>query len=115
MNKKMFMVTLPHTDKNKSQNPAIKMLLPGFIAIVRVRCGKSNCKCARGARHEAFYRVTYSSGNRLRKYVRRDQLAEVLAACQAHRDLQAQLRAGRAEYKQLLAQTRNLAKLIGSE
>jgi hypothetical protein len=48
----------------------------------------------------------------LRKYVRRDQLAEVLAACEAHRELQAQLRAGRAEYKESLAQTRKLIKLL---
>jgi hypothetical protein len=90
-------------------------MLRGFVTRVRVRCGKSNCRCSRGARHLAYYHVTYSSGIRVRKYVRRDQLAEVRAACEAHRDLQAQLRAGRAEYKQLLAQTRNLAKLISSE
>jgi hypothetical protein len=103
-----------HVDKNKGENPAIKML-PGFIASVRIRCGKSNCRCTRGDRHVAHYHVTYCGGARSRKYVRRDQLPEVLAACEAHRVLQAQLRAGRAEYKQLLAQTRNLAKLIGSE
>src|SRR5688500_14210786 len=100
--------------KTENENSAIKML-PGFIASVRIRCGKANCRCSRGARHLAYYHVTYSKGFRFRKYVRRDQLAEVLAACEAHRDLQAQLRAGRAEYKQLLAQTRNLAKLIGGE
>jgi hypothetical protein len=102
------------SNKNKSEDPAIKML-PGFVAIVRIRCGKSNCRCSRGDRHVAHYHVSYHSGVRSRKYVRRAQLAEVLAACEAHRVLQAQLRAGRAEYKQLLAQTRNLAKLIGSE
>jgi hypothetical protein len=105
---------MPRETKTKNQNPAIKML-PGFIASVRVRCGKLNCRCSRGARHLAYYHVTYSRGLRTRKYVRRDQLTEVLAACEAHRHLQAQLRAGRAEYKQLLAQTRNLAKLISSE
>lgn len=93
----------------KIHNSAIKML-PGFIASVRVRCGKANCHCSRGARHLTYYHVTYSHGFRFRKYVRRDQLAEVLAACEAHRKLQAQLRAGRAEYKQLLAQTRKLVK-----
>jgi hypothetical protein len=87
-------------------------MLPGCIASVRVRCGKSNCRCARGDRHIAHYHVTYCDGARSRKYVRRDQLAEVLAACQAHRILQAQLRAGRAEYKESLAQTRKLAKLL---
>ena len=91
------------------------MPLPGFVTIVWVRCGKANCRCARGNRHIAHYHVTYHSGVRSRKYVRRDQLAEVLAACKAHRDLQAQMRAGRAEYKESLAQTRKLVKLIGSE
>jgi hypothetical protein len=100
--------------QNEIENSAIKML-PGFVTTLRIRCGKSNCRCSRGDRHTASYHVTYSCGIRSRKYVRRDRLAEVLAACEAHRDLQAQLRAGRAEYKQLLAQTRNLAKLIGNE
>jgi hypothetical protein len=102
------------TPKIKNENSTIKML-PGHVATVRIRCGKSNCRCTRGDRHVAHYHVTYYSGVRSRKYVRRDQLPEVLAACEAHRQLQAQLRTGRAEYKELLAQTRNLAKLIGSE
>jgi hypothetical protein len=102
------------SNKNKSEDPAIK-ILPGFVAHARIRCGKANCRCGRGDRHTAYYHVTYNYGVRTRKYVRRDQLPEVLAACEAHRNLQAQLRAGRAEYKELLAQTRNLAKLIGSE
>jgi len=101
-------------EKMESENSAIK-ILPGFIASVRVRCGKSNCHCVRGQRHVAHYHVTYFGGVRSRKYVRRDQLPEVLAACEVHRKLQAQLRAGRAEYKELLAQTRKLAKLLGSE
>jgi hypothetical protein len=104
----------PSGVKTESQNSAIKML-PGFIATVRIRCGKPNCRCTRGDRHVAHYHVTYESGTRFRKYVRRDQLPEALAACEAHRHLQSQLRAGRARYKELLAQTRNLAKLIGSE
>ena len=100
--------------ENKSENLAIKML-PGYVATVRVRCGKSNCRCARGDRHVAHYHVTYNSGLRFRRYVRRDEVANVRKACQAHRDLQSQLRAGRAEYKQSLAETRNLAKLLSSE
>ncbi len=102
---------MPHTEKNKTQNSAIK-ILPGFVATVRIRCGKSNCRCERGDRHVAHYRVTYCDGVRSRRYVRRDQLAEVLAACEAHRELQAQLRAGRTEYKELLAQTREFIKLL---
>ena len=101
-------------EKMKSENSAIKML-PGFISSVRVRCGKPNCRCARGDLHIAHYHVTYFAGVRSRKYVRRDQVQAMRAACEAHRDLQAQLRAGRAEYKELLAQTRKLAKLLSSE
>jgi hypothetical protein len=102
------------TQKIKNENPTIKML-PGFVATVRIRCGKPNCRCARGDRHVTHYHVTYHSGVRSRKYVRCHKVVEVRAACEAHKELQAQLRAGRAAYKELLAQTRNLAKLIGSE
>ena len=87
-------------------------MLAGYIACVRIRCGKTNCHCSRGNRHTAYYRVTYHRGVRFREYVRRSQLGQVLAACEAHRQLQAQLRAGRAEYKELLAQTRKLVKLL---
>jgi hypothetical protein len=106
---------MPHTDKNKNEDPAIKMVLPGHVTTVRIRCGKQNCRCTRGDRHVANYHVTYSSGARFRRYVRNDDVAQVREACQAHRDLQVQLRAGRAEYKESLAQTRKLAKLLASE
>jgi hypothetical protein len=107
----MLETTRSRVEKTNSQNPAIKMS-PGFVATLRVRCGKSNCRCRRGRRHIAYYHVTYSVGLRNRKYVRRDEVAEVRAACEAHRLLQAQLRAGRAEYKRMLAQTRKLIKLL---
>jgi intergrase/recombinase len=84
--------------------------LPGFITSVRVRCGKPNCRCNRGARHIAYYHVTYSRGFRFRKYVRRDQVAEARAACEAYRTLQGLLRAGRAEYKRTLANMRELMR-----
>ena|SRR5690242_10857590 len=98
-------------DKTKFEIPAIK-ILPGFIAQVRVRCGKGNCRCTFGARHIAYYRVTYSQGLRVREYVRRNEVGVVRAACEAHRVLQAQLRAGRSEYKELLAEARRLVKLV---
>lgn len=103
-----------HTEKTKNQNSAIKTLT-GFVAGVRVRCGKSNCRCNRGARHLAHYHVTYSKGFRIRQYVRRDQVTEVRGACEANRALQAQLRAGRAEYKRTLARARELVKMLNNE
>jgi hypothetical protein len=97
--------------KIKNENSAIKML-PGFVSKVRVRCGKTNCRCARGDLHIAHYHVTYNCGLRLRKYVRRDKVAEVRDACKAHRQLQTQLRAGRKRYREMLAQARELIKLL---
>ena len=99
------------SDEIKNRNSAIK-ILPGFVARVRVRCGKSNCRCIRGARHLAHYHVTDLKGLRVRQYVRRNQVDVTRAACEAHRSLQRKLRAGRAEYKEWLAQTRRLVKLV---
>ena len=101
-------------DKNKNGNSAIKML-SGFIARVKIRCGKSNCRCSRGVRHLAYYHVTYSSGARLRRYVRQEQVSELREACKAHRELQAQLRSGRAEYKNTLARARELVRMLRYE
>jgi hypothetical protein len=66
--------------KKESRNPAIKML-PGFVATVRVRCSKANCRCTRGDRHIAYYHVTYCDGVRVRKYVRRGALEQMREAC----------------------------------
>jgi hypothetical protein len=100
--------------KNKTANPAIK-ILPGFVSRVRVRCGKANCRCRFGERHVAYYRVTYSCGLRFRKYVRRNQVEEMREACQAHRELQAQLRAGRAEYRRTLVRAREFLRMLTNE
>jgi hypothetical protein len=95
--------------RNKKSKPAIKML-PGFVARVLIRCGKPNCKCARGERHVAFYHVTYSEGVRQRQYVRRAEVEKVRASCAAHRKFQADLLAGRRRYKLLLAMARQIIR-----
>lgn len=93
--------------KTKSANPATK-ILSGFVERRRVRCGKSNCKCANGEHHTAFYHVWHTGGHRFRRYIRRSDVRTVKDACKAHRQLQARLRAGRIEYKQLMARVRIL-------
>lgn len=87
--------------ETKNPKEAIK-ILPGYVACVRVRCGKSNCRCARGQRHVAYYHVTKQGGERERRYIRRAEVEQVRAACQAHRELQAELLAGRRQYSQLI-------------
>ncbi|MDQ3747412.1 MAG: hypothetical protein M3367_00125 [Acidobacteriota bacterium] len=83
-------------------------LLNGHIQKRRVRCGKSNCKCANGEPHTAYYHVWHADGRRYQKYVKRSQVETIRHKCEQHRQLQIKLRAGRAEYKQLLAHAREL-------
>ncbi len=100
--------------KTKESNPATKMpdLQPGHIQQRRVRCGKPTCRCARGERHLAYYHVWHDGGRRFQRYVRRSQIDNLRAACQAHRQLQARLRVGRAEYQRTLARARELFRML---
>ena len=85
-------------------------LLNGHIQKRRVRCGKQNCKCARGEKHIAYYHVWYSDGQRFQKYVRRSQVEKLRSACQEYRELQIELRFGRAKYKKMIAQLREILR-----
>lgn len=94
--------------KAKNQKAATKML-PGHVQRRRVRCGKPNCKCARGKLHTAHYHVWHSAGGRAQRYVPRAEVEEVRRACDANRARRAELRAGHAAYRHLLARLRGLA------
>lgn len=100
--------------KIELSNPATKIfdLQPGHIQKRRVRCGKSNCRCARGETHFAYYHVWHADGQRFQQYVRRAQIDSLRAACQAHRELQGSLRRGRAEYKETLSRGRELLLML---
>lgn len=87
-------------------------LLSGHIQKRRVRCGKANCKCASGFFHTAYYHVWNTDGRRYQKYVRLSEVEKVRVACEQYRKLQIKLRAGRAEYKQLIARARELFRSI---
>jgi lipopolysaccharide export LptBFGC system permease protein LptF len=52
-------------------------LTNGGIYLQRVRCGKSNCKCARGEKHTAYYYFTRVNGKLTRTYVRKSELKEL--------------------------------------
>src|SRR5688500_10562252 len=93
--------------KTKVENLATK-ILPGHIEKRRVRCGKPNCKCAKGKSHTAFYHVWYSDGQRFRKYIRRAKVETTRQSCESHRQLQAGLRIGRVEYKRMIRQFREI-------
>jgi hypothetical protein len=113
LQKKMLGKNQAHA-KTKSVNPATKMsdLLNGHLQKRRVRCGKPNCKCAKGEPHMAFYHVWHTDGRRYQKYVRRSQIDEVRRACRVYRELQIKLRFGRVEHKQILTRARELLRRL---
>jgi hypothetical protein len=76
--------------------------LGGTLQRQRVRCGKSNCKCARGELHIGFY-VFYSQRGVQRKfYVRRDDVAKVRAFVEARKRRDAAFRAEIAQARNFL-------------
>jgi hypothetical protein len=48
----------------------------GGLYLQRVRCGKQNCKCARGETHPAYYFFTRRAGKFVKIYVRRSEFGE---------------------------------------
>ena len=48
----------------------------GGVYLQRVRCGKQNCKCARGETHPAYYFFTRRAGKFVKIYVRRSEFNE---------------------------------------
>lgn len=97
--------------KTKKSKSATKML-PGHVERRRVRCGKLNCKCARGAYHVAHYHVWHSGGIRFRRYIPARIVEDVRRGCDEYRALQAQLRVGRAEYRNTLRRSRDLIAIL---
>ncbi len=47
----------------------------GGLYVQRVRCGKANCKCARGETHSAYYFFTRRNGKLVKFYVRKTDVA----------------------------------------
>jgi hypothetical protein len=84
-------------------------LLPGYVEARMVRCGKKGCKCSRGELHGPyFYHLTRAVNVRLKSYVRLADERGVRRACQNYRELQADIRRGRAQFKALIARAREL-------
>ena len=94
---------------NKTSEPLPKTL-PGVVCAQRVRCGKPNCRCARGPGHLAYYRF-WREGGRLRKcHVRKAELAAVRAACEARRQERRELAEAWEQWRQLVAVVREISK-----
>jgi hypothetical protein len=68
--------------------PGAVAVADGAICAQMVRCGKSNCKCARGELHGPyFYRFMRDRNDRLRKrYVRRSEVGAWKELCERRRE-----------------------------
>jgi len=75
----------------------------GSLQTQRVRCGKANCRCARGELHEGYhYFFSRIGGRQFKVYVRREDTPAVRAAIQARTILRAQWRSELSEARAFL-------------
>jgi hypothetical protein len=57
---------------------------PGAVCAQMVRCGKKNCKCARGELHGPYYyHFERVDGVLVKRYVKAKDVAAIRAACEA--------------------------------
>lgn len=78
----------------KNRNPLHKIEpLPGALCAQYMRCGKSNCKCAKGELHGPYFCHFVRQAGRLRKtYVKKADFETVSVACLAYRQQQRDIR-----------------------
>lgn len=68
--------------------------LPGVVCAQYIRCGKPNCRCARGELHGPFYYRFWRdhNGRQHKVYVRKADLEKVRNACEARQREQEEVR-----------------------
>ena len=102
--------------KTKSAN-LLPKTLPGTVCAQMIRCGKPNCKCARGDLHGPyFYHFTRQGGLLVKRYVRASDATRMRVACQARRKEEKRRRASthasRRDLAALLDCLREYASII---
>ncbi len=92
------------------------LTLDGAVCAQYKRCGKPNCRCARGELHGPhFYRFRWQGGRVIKEYVPLSRVEEVRAACANHRQLQADARATRARLWVMIRTLEETFKEFGYE
>lgn len=106
--------------QNKSAKVARKISpLSGYLLAQEIKCGKPNCKCARGFLHGPyFYRVWNVGGSRYKEYVRNSDLPAVMEGINEYRKQQAIARAtnevARSQWRKLREKLDQLLVLLDS-
>ena len=90
---------------------ALPKTLPGVVCQQWVRCGRPGCRCARGSPHGPYFYRFWRDAGRLRKeYVRRSDVGQVRAQCQARRQARQELADWREVWRQMVAQVREVER-----
>ena len=101
--------------ENKNQNSLPKIdSLPGTVCVQKVRCGKTNCKCAKGLLHEGYYyRFYYEHGKLCKKYVKKCEVERIKRACLLYKQERADMRMMVEAYKRDWRRLKQLLKEWG--
>jgi hypothetical protein len=101
--------------KKPEKLPSKILSANGTLEVRRVKCGRSNCKCARGELHGPYtYVRTYRGGKRHRVYVRSNDVPALKEARSEHKESRASSRDLMQLLRKLSQETKNKRTLIQS-
>lgn len=99
--------------KTKSENPLPKTVNKGAVCVQYFRCGKPNCKCARGELHGPYFaHFARRKGKLVKRYVRLSDAEMVAEQCQQARQRRAETRRVIAESKAMYAKIRDFLRSL---
>jgi hypothetical protein len=85
------------------------------VYLQRRRCGKSNCRCARGEyRHTGFYFIRRVKGKWLKTYIRKSELDRVVALVNEAKAGRTKRRERKKEINELVQTLRERARKYDS-
>jgi hypothetical protein len=102
---------MPHLSQadGKCQTPRKIEPVPGCLTRTLQRCGKRNCRCARGQLHGPYWsRFWCEHGRRRRQYVRPSDVDDVRVAIEAWRCLHPPVRSTRTSLGEVRRLLRDL-------
>lgn len=95
------------TEKKSERNPTKIEPLRGHIEVRYVKCGRANCKCAKGELHGPYHLLRWKVGEqKITRYVKKREEQEVFAAVSAYKQEQAEQRQTRERNSQLVREIR---------
>jgi hypothetical protein len=105
----------PSRVEKKSQQLSPK-ILPDCGSVERrfVRCGRVNCKCAKGELHGPYtYVRTYRGGKRWRKYVKNDDVSALFQARKRRQEWIKEMKQAQDEFRQQWRELKSLLRSVG--